>query len=199
MDELLIGVSLGLGAGLAPGPLTALLVSATARRGFPAGARVALAPLVTDVPVVLLCVLVLDALPERALGGLGLAGGLFVVWLGVEAFREGDGDDGASAAGGAARPAGDLRRGALVNALSPHPWLFWLGAGGPLLVGAGGALPAGAFLAGFYVLLVGTKLALAGLVARVGRRPGTARVAAVLLVGAGLVLVADGVRTVAGG
>ena len=28
----------------------------------------------------------------------------------------------------------DLRRSALVNALSPHPWLFWITVGGPLLV-----------------------------------------------------------------
>lgn len=51
----------------------------------------------------------------------------------------------------------------IVNLLSPHPWLFWLSAGGPLLVTAWreGAMYGAAFLLGFYVLLVGSKAVLA--------------------------------------
>lgn len=190
MDELLLGLSLGLGAGLAPGPLLALVLGATAERGFAAGARIACAPLLSDVPIIVLCVLVLGQLPDAALGALGVAGGLFVVHLGIDALRRRGHEARTTTA------AGDLRRGALVNALSPHPWLFWLGAGGPIVLDAGGAVPAAGFLAGFYVLLVGSKLALAAVVARHGRRPGTATVAAVLLVAAGVALVVEGVVTI---
>jgi len=65
-----------------------------------------------------------------------------------------------------------------VNVLSPHPWVFWLTAGGPLLVAAWRRGPAVgiAFVAGFYALLVGSKVVIAFLVARAGRRLGeTAR------------------------
>ena len=51
----------------------------------------------------------------------------------------------------------------LVNLFSPHPWLFWLSAGGPLLVTAWrhSAMYGGAFLFGFYGLLVGSKAVVA--------------------------------------
>ena len=69
-----------------------------------------------------------------------------------------------------------MRRAAAVNALSPHPWLFWATVGGPLLVQAGeeSAALAVAFVAGFYVTLIGAKVALAGLV-EAGRRRGRGR------------------------
>jgi len=196
VDELLLGMTLGLGAGLAPGPLLALLLGATLRGGFPAGARVAAAPLVTDTPLIALCVLVLAAVPASALGALGLLGGAVCVWLGVDALRGGGGEGEVAAAGPGA--AGDLRRGALVNVLSPHPWLFWIAVGGPILAGAGGVVPAAAFLAGFYAFLVGTKLALAALLAAGRDRfagPRAARVAAVLLVVAAVVLALEGLAT----
>jgi threonine/homoserine/homoserine lactone efflux protein len=194
VDDVLLGLSLGLGAGLAPGPLLALVVSATLDGGFPAGARIAVAPLLVDAPIVALCLLVLDALPEAALGWIAVAGGLYVAWLGWEAIARHRGAPAETAA------TGELRRGALVNALSPHPWLFWIGVGGPVVLHAGSAAAAAAFVVAFYALLVGTKLALAGLVARGRRRllgtAGLSRALAAsggLLVAAGALLVIEGV------
>ena len=192
MDTLLLGLSLGLGAGLAPGPLLALVVAATLERGFAAGARIAAAPLLSDAPIVLLCVLVLRELPQGVLDGLSLAGGLFVAWLAFQAWR------GAATSSGMAS---DLRRAVLVNALSPHPWLFWLTVGGPLVVDAGDRSPwlAVAFLAGFYGTLVGAKVALARVVAALpqARRGeggrGARLVSAALLAAAAVALLAGAV------
>ena len=212
MDVIALGLILGLGAGLAPGPLMALVVAAALERGFAAGARVAAAPLLTDAPIIALSVLVLSRLPETVLAGLSLAGAAFVLVLAVEALRTGPPE--AAPEGAAAR---DLRRGALVNALSPHPWLCWITVGGPVLVDAAdrsAALAVG-FLVAFYALLIGTKVVLAalvaagrnqswrrlvpgGLTARVGTpgvlaRLGPARiVSAVLLAAAGVALAVDG-------
>ncbi len=80
---LLLGLSLGLGAGLSPGPLLTLVITATLERGFGAGLRVALAPFITDLPIILATLLFLNSLPEVAVVGLTLAGGLFVLYLGV--------------------------------------------------------------------------------------------------------------------
>jgi hypothetical protein len=74
MDALTLGLALGLGAGLSPGPLLVLVVGATLRSGFAAGARIATAPLLSDAPIVVLCVLVLRGLPEDALAALSAAG-----------------------------------------------------------------------------------------------------------------------------
>ena len=159
MSELLLGISLGFAAGISPGPLSALVVTAALQRGVAAGVRVGIAPLLSDLPVVVLSVLAVGVFPTGVLPYVAVAGGLFVMVLGVDTYRKADW---ASFEDRGVDPR-DLRRGFITNILSPHPWLFWLGVGGPLLVSAWGkgAFPAGAFLLGFYGLLVGTKLFLA--------------------------------------
>ena len=59
-----------------------------------------------------------------------------------------------------------LWRGALVNALNPHPYLFWATIGGPTLLSAWQERPIYgiAFMFGFYFLLVGSKVLLAWVV-----------------------------------
>ncbi len=198
MRYLLLGLGMGLGAGMSPGPLLALVVMTSLRRGFLAGATVALSPLVSDTPVVGISVLAVGSVPGRVAALLAVVGGAYVVWLGVSAVREPlDGVD-PRAAGEQAAPR-SLWRGALVNMLSPHPWLFWVGVGAPVLVEAWREAPAFGviFLTGFYLLLIGSKVVLAGLCGG-GRRwlPPSAigwahRMAGGLLVVAGIALVAE--------
>lgn len=168
-SHLALGVSLGFAAGVSPGPLLALTIASALERGLGAGLRVAVAPLLTDAPIIALAVLVAGSLPPALLRALGLAGGLFVVYLGIDSIRRARGARLAAAAREPARR--DLVRGAMVNLLSPHPWLFWVTVGGPLVVTGWqrGAWPAAAFLAGFFALLVGCKAAAAWLAVR-GRR-----------------------------
>jgi threonine/homoserine/homoserine lactone efflux protein len=199
VEELAIGVALGLAAGVAPGPMLALVLGASVQGGFAAGARVAFAPLASDVLVVPLCVLVLGELPDEVVAAIAVGGGVFVASLGVRELRAALGTIGEERVGGVWR----FRRAAGVNLLNPHPWLFWIGAGGPLLLRAGdrSAWRAVAFLVGFYALLVGMKVVMAGLVAAGRRRLLAGRGyrlatagAALLLVAAGVVLAVEGVR-----
>ena len=87
MTELLAGLSIGLAAGLAPGPLQALILTATLQRGFGAGWRVAVAPLLTDAPIVALSVLAVGALPDAGVRALGIGGGAAVATFGVWELR----------------------------------------------------------------------------------------------------------------
>jgi len=199
MQFLLAGLGLGFGAGLAPGPLQALVISVSLSRGFAAGARVAAAPLLSDAVVIVVSLLFLRSIPDEVVAALGVVGGLFVIWLGIEAVRE----VAAEVEAGPPQTGGSLLRGALVNLLSPHPWVFWLTVGGPLLVAAWADSVASAlgFLVGFYVLLVGSKVALAAIVAR-GRRHLSRRAlrrahlaAGALLILTGLLLAAEFGRT----
>ncbi|MFE0044104.1 LysE family translocator [Streptomyces albireticuli] len=194
MEELALGVALGFSAGISPGPLLALVLSGTLRGGLGVGLRVAAVPLLTDLPVIVLAVTVLAVLPERAIAVGGVLGGLFLAWLAVTTLREAR-----TAEVPAARDAREERaagrrtlwQGALVNLLSPHPWMFWLTTGAPLLVAAWrhGPPDAGGFLFGFYALLVGSKAALAVMVARARHRIGT-RGYRLLLGGSGVLLLA---------
>ncbi len=182
--SLILGVSYGFAAGVSPGPMLGLVISQTLRRGWRAGNLVALAPLFSDLPIVALAVLLAGRLPRAGLGWLGVAGGLFVIYLGIESIRAaravvgGDQADAADQSRAAADPARCvLWRAVATNLLNPHPYLFWATAGAPLLLqtssdsGAGGAA---LFLAGFYALLVGSKLPCAGRQRGAAGRPGAA-------------------------
>ena len=83
------GAVLGISSGLSPGPLLALVISETLRHGVKAGVKVALAPIITDLPIIILTLLVLSKLsgfPE-ILGAISLAGGIFICTLGFGCIR----------------------------------------------------------------------------------------------------------------
>jgi threonine/homoserine/homoserine lactone efflux protein len=196
----LLGLSLGLSAGIAPGPLLALVLTTTLRAGFWSGARVALSPVVTDGPIIVLTILVVSALPAAAQDALTVAGGLFVIYLGIEAMRGARNVVMSETVASSARQ--DLLRGAMVNALSPHPWLFWISVGAPIVTNAWDNAPprALAFLAGFYALLIGSKIALAA-IAAAGRKRLCPRayqrlslLSGALLLAIGLLLTASALR-----
>ncbi|MBN2242132.1 MAG: LysE family translocator [Acidobacteria bacterium] len=156
---------LGATSGLSPGPLLTLVVTESFRKGFRSGAAVAVAPLVTDAPVIFLMILLTGILSslDPVIGWLYLAGACYLAYLSLEQFRfKGAGIEtvpGASVS---------FRKGIVVNLLNPAPYVFWLTIGAPLLVQAREIswMVVMAFLAFFYGLLVGMKLLLAVLIGR---------------------------------
>jgi threonine/homoserine/homoserine lactone efflux protein len=199
MESLLLGLTIGFAAGVSPGPLLFLTITSSLRSGARAGVLVALAPLLTDAVIVGLVLLVLDRVPSWTLALLGVVGGLFVVWTGVATIREARTATLAAAREGETAGALDaLRRGAAVNVLSPHPWITWATALGPLTVSTWRqSAPSGvALVVGFYVLLVGTKVAIALLVGRARHRLSDRGYRRALLLAGALLLVA-GVALVA--
>jgi len=82
-----IGVSLGIGAGVTPGPLIGLVITETLRKGWRAGVSVALAPLAGDVFVIACCLILLAQLPSIVFAMLSVGGGLYVLFLGWETLQ----------------------------------------------------------------------------------------------------------------
>jgi threonine/homoserine/homoserine lactone efflux protein len=203
MTSLASGVLLGLFCGLAPGPLLALVLAQTLRHGAREGCKIALAPLVTDVPIIVLALVLAAKLAQLRLwlGIMSIAGGAFVLYLAWDGF----GPVPVAAAAPAERPRSWLK-GILTNLLNPHPWLFWLTVGAAILAKgmAQSWLPALAFLCGFYLLLVGSKVLVVLLAARsrewLAGRPYRVvmRVLAVLLAFFALLLFREGVIRLAG-
>lgn len=159
---------MGLSAGISPGPLLALVIAASLRSGLKGGLLVALAPFITDLPIIVLSVFLVDLLPPQALRWVGTVGGLVVIWMGVEMLRSARKATLPDDSGTQSEPNRELWRGVVVNALNPHPYLFWATVGGPALVSGWRISPwnAVAFLLPFYTLLVGSKMAIAWLVSR---------------------------------
>ncbi len=186
-----LGVGLGIAAGVSPGPLLTLVVSASLARGLPAGARIAVAPLLTDVPIVLVCLTVLDRLPARTLAVISILGAVYVLILGIMTLVSArTASLGAEVTPVSEGRAGDVWRGVLANLLNPHPWIAWISVMGPVVVRGFDQAPINAivFVGLFYVLLVGSKLAIAALVAR-GRHLMSERVHRRVLAATGLVLI----------
>jgi len=150
------GIVLGLSAGFSPGPFMTLVISQSLEHGSREGVKVAFAPLITDAPIILLCLFVLTRLAhsDLFLGGIALGGGLFLCHLAFESFRASGIDPEAQGAA-----PNSLRKGILVNFLNPNPYLFWFTVGAPILVQgwSGSPFKALAFLGGFYGCLIGAK------------------------------------------
>ncbi|MGO9201374.1 MAG: LysE family translocator [Limisphaerales bacterium] len=202
MTALASGALLGLSCGLAPGPLLALVLAQTLRHGPREGCKIALTPLATDAPIIVAALVMAAKLAQlrSLLGVVSIAGGAFVLYLAWDVFRPVR----PQAAAPAERPRSWVK-GILTNLLSPHPWLFWLTVGAAALAGAmtQSRLAAGAFLFGFYLLLVGSKVLVALLAARsrhflAGRAYRVAmRVLAVLLGVFALLLFREGLKRLA--
>jgi threonine/homoserine/homoserine lactone efflux protein len=160
MSYLAAGIILGFSAGIAPGPLLALVIAETLEHDINAGIKVALAPVITDLPIVILTLLVFAGLSDfQALVGLiSIGGGFFVALLAIQSLRTSGMD-----VDHRAIKDESFQKGVIVNFLSPHPYLFWLGVGAPMTVKAmqHSRLAAAAFIGGFYVFLIGSKIVVA--------------------------------------
>ncbi len=155
----------GLSAGLSPGPLMTLVITETLKQGVPAGLRIAVAPLLTDAPIIIgsLFLLATFAHAMTFVGIVALLGGCYIAWMGVQniQFR-------GVASTTAGRRSSPLRTGIIANLLNPNPYVFWLTVGSPLIFKAArsGILSAALFLALFYGCLVGSKILVAVVVGR---------------------------------
>ena len=78
---LLQGIGFGFAAASQPGPLQTYLITQSITRGWRSALPTALAPLVSDGPIIVLCVLVLSQVPDWMQRFLYLAGGIFVLYL----------------------------------------------------------------------------------------------------------------------
>ncbi len=165
LSLLVTGALFGLSGGLSPGPLLMLVITESLKHGTGAGIKVAMAPLITDAPILLLAVTVVSQLKDIhfVLGLISLGGACYLVYLGYESvvFR------GAELATDGSRPK-SLKKGIIANFLNPSPYLFWFSIGAPIVIKAAGVRPLGPviFICGLYLLLVGSKVVVAVLTAK---------------------------------
>lgn len=159
------GVVFGLSAGLSPGPLLTLVISETLRHGVKEGVKVSVAPLLTDLPIVLVTLLLLSRLSNmfHVLGVISLLGCGFLTYLGYESvtFRGVDVEV-------EKESPRSVRKGVIANFLNPSPYMFWFTIGAPLVLKARmvGILPAALFILAFYLFLVGSKVLVAVVVGK---------------------------------
>ena len=154
---LISGVLFGLVAGISPGPLLTLLISETVKHNRKEGMIVACAPILTDLPIVLLSIFVLSKLSSfnHILGGISFLGALFIAYLGYESITLSGIELNLKEV-----KAQSFRKGIITNFLNPNPYLFWITVGAPSVLKGYkiNLLSALFFILGFYFFLVGSKI-----------------------------------------
>jgi threonine/homoserine/homoserine lactone efflux protein len=162
------GLVLGFSAAAQPGPFQAYLLSQTVSHGWRRTLSAAFAPLISDGPIIVLVLLALTQMPDWFLDLMRLCGGLFLLYLAWGAYR-GMGQTAVATIPShpttAARQ--NIFKAALMNALSPNPYIFWGTIGGPILINAWRQAPAWgiSFMVGFYGTLIGGFIAFIALFA----------------------------------
>ena len=149
----------GLSAGFSPGPLMALVIAQTLRYGVREGILAASAPVLTDAPIIIISFLVLSKLSTvgPVIGMISALGGFYVLYLSYETFKIGP----VKIETSVVQPR-SLKKGVLVNALNPHPYLFWVTVGAPFILKIQQNEPIApwVFILSFYCLLIGSKVIL---------------------------------------
>ncbi|ETA69233.1 MAG: hypothetical protein PWQ51_91 [Methanolobus sp.] len=166
INEFMIsGILLGFASGISPGPLLAMTISESLKHGSHAGIKVAVSPFITDILIVSIILLFLLKFEnyDPVIALISLAGSLYLISLGISSLKT----KSVNLKLDTQKP-DSLKKGIIANFLSPHPYLFWIAIGGPILFKAQEASTFSAifFIAGFYALLVGSKIVIAMMVGK---------------------------------
>src|SRR6266545_2894023 len=149
------GIGYGFAAAAQPGPFQTYLISETLHKGWRRTLLAAFAPLISDGPIITLCLLVLSQVPDWLQRFLYIAGGLFVLYLAYGAYKSWRNLDARvpSAEKGTRQ---SLFKAAMMNALSPGPYLFWSLVTGPILIQGWRETPlyGASFMLGFYITMI---------------------------------------------
>jgi threonine/homoserine/homoserine lactone efflux protein len=152
---LIQGIGYGFAAAVQPGPFQTYLISQTLSNGWRQTLPAALAPLISDGPIIILTLVALSHVPVWFQRFLYIAGGLFILYLAYRAsvaWRKFDEAD--MAVHSASRQS--AVRAAMINALSPGPYIYWSLVTGPILLAGWRQVPWNGvgFLVSFYATIV---------------------------------------------
>lgn len=172
---LLQGIGFGMAAASQPGPFQTYLITQSLTNGWRRTLPASLAPLITDGPIIALCLLVLSQVPAAMERVLYAVSGLFILYLAFGSYRSWKNFQAGARTDTDSGARQSVWKAALMNALSPGPYIFWTLVTGPILVAGWRESPAygAAFLGGFYLTLAGGLAGIIlvfGLAARFGPR-----------------------------
>lgn len=166
MSFVLAAVTFGLVAGLKPGPLGVFVIHETLANGLRRGFLSSLAPLVTDGPIILLCLLLSFYVSDINwfVPLVSIAGSLYLAKLSVKIYcapKIIHPNKGGAAFG--------FYTAIKINLLNPSPYLFWFTIGGSYIL-LGTVAEAGVFIVCALSSLCLTKYAVAYCIKLLGQR-----------------------------
>ena len=192
LSYLIFGITYAFAAAVQPGPLLTYIISQTLKKGWRSTLPAAFAPVISDIPILILILFLLSTMPDSFIFILRIGGGLFLLYLGFRAFKswqEFDADQPILNESGQQT----LFNAVFVNLLNPAPYLGWSLILGPIFIEGWKLAPINgiAMIIGFYVTMI---LTLAGIIILFGfaRKMGP-KVSKILLGLSSIVLFAFGI------
>jgi len=153
--------------------------------------RLPLPPLISDGPIALVSILLLNILPETFRNLLQLAGGFLLLYFAWNAYRNWREDQVVEFGESESTPK-TVFQAALINLLNPNPYLGWSLVMGPAVLAAWAKSPviAATLLLAFYITMITTSMVMIFLMGRAlllgpGARKVMNLISALLLVGLG--------------
>lgn len=121
---------LSLISAITPGPLFALLLSETLKHGKSSGIQIALAPLFTDLPIMLAGIFILSKLEglNLLLGLISLCGAVYLAYLAYGSIRT------ENIKLETEEKKMSLLKGIIANFLNPNPYIFYFSVLGPIVI-----------------------------------------------------------------
>jgi threonine/homoserine/homoserine lactone efflux protein len=149
------GIGYGFAAAVQPGPFQTYIVSQTLTRGWKRTLPAALAPLVSDGPIIALCLFVLSQVPVWFQRFLYIGGGVFILYLAYGAYQSWKNFD-SNIPPNESEKQQSILKAALMNLFSPGPYIFWSLVTGPILLRGWRETPVNglAFLTSFYITII---------------------------------------------
>ena len=159
---LIFGITYAFAAAIQPGPLQTYIISQTLKKGWRSTLPAAFAPVISDIPILILILFLLSTMPANFIVILRIGGGLFLLYLAFKAFQswqQFEADKTAIDESGRQT----LFNAVFVNLLNPNPYLGWSLIMGPLFLEGWKIAPANgiALIASFYLTMI---LTLAGII-----------------------------------
>jgi threonine/homoserine/homoserine lactone efflux protein len=170
VSYLILGMTYAFAAAVQPGPLQSYLISQTLRKGWKRTLPAACAPLMSDGPIIVLVMFLLNRVPAGMINILQFAGGIFLLSLAIDAWKSWKNYDSEIIKNSASNRKTILQA-VLVNFLNPGPYLGWSLVMGPLLLKGWreNYLNGIVLLLGFYTTMVLSQMGIVLLFAHTGK------------------------------
>lgn len=154
INYFIFGISYAFACVVQPGPFQAFLFSQSLTNGWRKTIPLVFAPLISDLPIIILVLLVLTSVPHEVLRILQCFGGVFLLYLAYNAYKAWRTFN--LSARQDISPRQNVFKAVMINLLNPNPYLGWSLVMGPLLIKGWSEDPANGIvlLIGFYSSMI---------------------------------------------
>ena len=152
---LLFGITYALAAAIQPGPFQAFIISRTLENGWKKTLPASLAPVLSDGPIIILVLVILNNVPSELLRFLQIGGGVLLLYLAYSSFKSFLQFDKLKKPEEIKKDS-TLFKAVMVNILNPAPYIGWSLIMGPLFIKGyrEASINGIALIIGFYVTIV---------------------------------------------